>query len=312
MANETRQGRVIITYGKTSVIESDGEQVECFVAKGRRHGKLRPICGDQVEWIPEDTGGGLITKIAERSTELARPDHRGQPRIIAANVDVVVCVVAARPEPDIDMLNRYVVAAELQGIQAMIAINKKELFSAEAEQVLREQLAVFEGLGYPIFWMSAETEDGIEPFAEALAGQVSVLSGVSGVGKSSISTLLLNEEDAEQVRTGKISDRSGLGRHTTTTAQLYALASRYTAGGSLIDTPGVRDFGLWNMPPSELAPGFVEFRPLLGECRFNNCTHLHEPSCAIRDAVSNGDIDQWRYKQYEYALRDMELGQGAF
>lgn len=311
-AKAVRTGRVVITYGKTSIIESAGERVECFVAKGSRHGKLRPICGDQVEWLPEATGGGLITGIAPRRTELARPDHRGQPRIIAANVDVVVCVVAAVPEADVSMLNRYVVAAELQGIQAMIAVNKAELFTDEARAALEAKLKVFATLDYPIFWMSAETGDGVEAFAEALAGKVTVLSGVSGVGKSSISTLLLNEEDAAQVKTGKVSDRSGLGRHTTTTAQWYELAERFGSKGSLIDTPGVRDFGLWSMSPAELAPGFKEFRPYLGQCRFNDCTHLHEPNCAIRDALAAGDIDAWRYEQYQYALRDMEAGRGAF
>jgi ribosome biogenesis GTPase len=244
------------------------------------------VVGDSVEWQPEADGTGTVTRIAPRRTELARVDSRGRPEIVAANITDLVIVIAADPSPDWFLLDRYLAAAELGRLGALIVFNKSDVSVASPSE-----LKDYGRLGYSSSHTSARTGSGLESLADALRGRRSVMIGQSGVGKSSLLNALVG--DAIQ-SVGQLSAKSGQGRHTTTTAVLYSLP----AGGELIDSPGVRDYAPYIADPRIVGDGFREFRPLAPNCRFQDCRHLSEPNCAVKRAVMDGEIAQRRYASY--------------
>jgi ribosome biogenesis GTPase len=217
-----------------------------------------------------------------------------------ATIDqVVVVFAAAHPEPRLRMLDRFLVLAESNELGAVVVVNKVDLVPGDE---VRARFGPYEAAGYPVVYASARTGEGLEELHSLLCGRVSVLTGPSGVGKSS----LLNEiEPGLALRTGAVSEAVGKGRHTTVTAELLPLG----CGGYVADTPGLREVGLWGTPVEELDHYFPEFQPYLGQCRFGfGCSHTHEPGCAIRAAVESGEIPVERYESYRALREGTEAG----
>lgn len=293
--SDTHHGKVIVNFRRHSVVEQeDGTRINCVV-KGR---KLKPVAGDNVLW--EETGeGGAIIEIRPRHGVVQRYDTVRDRQILAANVDQAVIVNAIEPALDWFTLDKYLAAAEASNIAPLIALNKIDLANDEERRELEIRFEVYRALDYPVSFISIEKREGLETFLGLLAGKTNILVGPSGVGKSAISSLILPDED---IRIGDISSASGEGRHTTTATTLYHMA----AGGELIDSPGVREYRLWPMPPRDIAPLFREIRRLQHDCRFANCLHTKEPGCAVKAAVGRADIHERRYASYLALVGIME------
>jgi ribosome biogenesis GTPase / thiamine phosphate phosphatase len=234
----------------------------------------------------------MITEVLPRRNSLARRAAGAQPleQVIVANVDQVVAVVAAaHPAPTWGMLDRHLAAAESLGLSALICMTKLDLADAAA---LDDEVETYRQIGYPVILTSAQTGAGMELLAAALKDRISVLVGKSGVGKTSLLNVL---QPGLGLRVSEVSQQTDKGRHTTTSLELFALE----AGGGIVDTPGMREFGLWDLQGAELAEMFREMRPYLGRCRFGaDCRHGHEPGCAIREAAERGAISPRRYQSY--------------
>ena len=232
-----------------------------------------------------------ITGIEPRRSKLARraPGGARGERVIAANIDQVIIVfAAANPEPHPRMLDRFLVIAEGNDLKARIIINKIDLVDADAA---RERFADYSRAGYPLHFTSVKRGDGLDEVREALAKRVSALSGPSGVGKSSLMNTLF---PGLNLRVGEISESVNKGRHTTVGAMLHPLPG----GGAVVDTPGLREVGMWGLDPAALDVCFPELRPYLSECRFRDCTHSVEPGCAVRAALEAGDVSRARWESY--------------
>lgn len=293
--SNSQPGLVLAHYGQSSLVESgSGDLIRCAT----RRNLPRTVCGDRVMWEPGSPREGVITRVLERTTALVRPDRNNRTRPIAANLDQVVVVLASRPSFEAGMLDRYLVAAELIGATPVIVVNKLDLLDTQGLTRLEQRLAVYRQLGYSLLFTSTRSTDGLKDLHRQLKPHTSILVGQSGVGKSSLVQALLPDL---QVRVGALSELTGLGRHTTTAAQLYHLPD----GGDLIDSPGVRDFALCPVPAAELARGFVEFRPYLGQCRFRNCRHLKEPGCAVQAAAREGVVSAQRLESYRALVTTM-------
>ena len=249
--------------------------------------KLKPICGDYVEL--EDTGTELkIQSICERTNTFDRADRKGQPQHIAANIDQMVIVLAVEPAPTRDIINRYLIAAELNHLQAVLIFNKSDLDS----DVFDEDIERYKSLSYPTIKCSTKNVASLSAVNDIFLNKTSIIVGQSGVGKSSLSQFILQDDS---LKTGKLSQKTGKGAHTTSVTQLYPLNE---PNSYLIDSPGVWEYGLWLMSALELAQGFIEFQAYAGQCKFSNCTHTHEPGCVIQQAVEAGDIMPERYASY--------------
>lgn len=290
-------GLVISQQRSHLVIEDDaGELVHCL-----SRANLGPVvCGDRVIWQRSQAGYGVVGATRPRDSVLLKPALNGDIKPIAANVDQLVIVIAARPEPSLALVDQYLAAARLSGIAPLLLVNKSDLLDTRGRQSMTDTLDEFTRLGIPVVFASAGTGDGLETFTNALNERTSVLVGQSGVGKSSMINALVPDRD---VQTGRLSNATGLGRHTTSTTTLYHLPT----GGSLVDSPGVRQFRLWNLDPETVADGFVELSDLSGQCRFNDCRHEQEPDCAILKAVETGAINARRFESYRNMVNDARL-----
>ncbi len=284
---ESRPGRVVASYGRRVLVEDEQRKRLNCQLKGRR---LKAVCGDQVEWYP-DSSNGVVTAIAARRNELRRPDSRGRVEILAANISQLVVVIAPTPPVDEFLADRYLAAARLMGADSLVVCNKSDQGSVDLAGEYRT-------IGYPVVSVSAKTSESMELLATALTGHTSILVGQSGVGKSSLSNTLI---PGLAVATQTLSEGTGEGKHTTSTAILHHLPG----GGEIIDSPGVREFA---PPPTELKRvdfGFPEFDQPVRECRFNDCLHLKEPQCGVQAAVDSGEISARRYRSYRELLHLM-------
>ncbi len=279
---------VTANRGKTVIIEDQAQQT--FICNIRQNIDTL-VCGDHVIWQQQDETTGVVLALEPRTNYLARPDRRGQAKVVAANIDQLMIVSAVKPALNTRLIDRYLVAAELSDITPLIVFNKIDLPDKIKMNDFQEQLSIYTELGYQVVFTSAKQDKGISDLQSILVDKISVFVGHSGVGKSSIINALLPESPAE---VGEISDSTQKGRHTTTLAQLYHLPN----GGNLIDSPGIREFGLWQVKLQQAAEGFIEFRPYLRHCRFRDCLHEEEPGCRILEAVKEGKITDMRWDSY--------------
>ena len=264
---------------------------------------LKLTVGDRVVLEQDgDDGAWAMSGILPRRSQLARRNPGGGhgERIVAANVDQVVIVfAAANPEPHPRMLDRFLVIAEANELAARIVINKVELVGGAGDA--RTRWMDYERAGYTIHYTSVKQREGLEPLHDALAGVVSVLTGPSGVGKSSLLNAMFLGLD---LRVGEISESVNKGRHTTVGGLLHPLPGM--EGGYVADTPGLREVGMWALSPTELDQCFPELRPFLDGCRFADCRHSVEPGCAVRDAVGRGDVSKARYESFIKLREELE------
>lgn len=285
-------GLIIAVFGSRSLVETaDGGNLECTQP---RH--IRPVCGDRVRYRVKEDGDGHLSVIEPRRNSFPRVDRRGQPRVIAANLDRVFVVVAPEPAPTRFLVDRYLVAAHAVGVEPVVVVNKAD---TDGHAALMERLAEYRELGYTVLATSAHTGEGLESLKELVQAGTGILAGQSGVGKSRLARWLL---PGVTIATDELSHATGKGRHTTTTARLY----HPPGGGSLIDSPGVWEYGLWRMPREQVEQGFIEFRPWLGECRFRDCRHIAEPNCAVKAAVEKGEISGRRWESYQQLLGEVK------
>ncbi len=279
------EGRIIARHGANlAVADSAGNIHLCLSRQNLGH----PVCGDRVVWHATEAGHGVITALLPRSTELSRPDYSGREKPLAANITQLIVVLAPEPEPCEYLIDQYLVAAEKIGVKVLIALNKIDLLDERAATQMKQRLALYEAIGYPVVAISAKRSDGLTPLIERLQGETNILVGQSGVGKSSLIKALL---PSLEIQIGRLSEATGLGRHTTSATTCYTLPE----GGDLIDSPGVRSFRLGTIDPQQLEWGFREFRPYLGHCKFSDCSHQVEPGCALKRAIKDGKITQQRF-----------------
>lgn len=297
-STNTVTGRVITRFGSELIAQTDeGEMLRCTAKRKLEH----IACGDYVTIEIAEHGNSRVVTIAPRHNALTRPDFRGKIRTIAANIDQVIIILSWLPEPFWGLVDRYLIAASLLNTEAILVINKSDLASEYATEKSLDALQEYQQIGYTIIKTEAtdkEHHSDINDLQQALNNNTNILVGQSGVGKSSLAQLLLTDID---IRVGDISN-SGEGQHTTTTTTLYTLPS----GGFLIDSPGVRDYTLSpDISVQALKSGYREFADYSLGCKFNDCTHNHEPQCKVREAYEAGDIPPKRYKRYLYLLSEL-------
>lgn len=266
-------------------------QLRGRLKQGAREGALAAI-GDRVLITQLNGETGVIEEIEPRERLISRmaPTPRGEyHQIIIANPDQAVFVFAcADPEPRMRMLDRFLVIAEKQEIPAIIVANKVDLTGMDlAEQMYTR----YEQIGYPVVYTSAKTGYGVDSLQRCLSGNISVLAGPSGAGKSSLLNAI---QPGLGLEVRKVSQATGKGQHTTVASEMFAL----DGGGYVADTPGLKALALWDIEPEELDGYFPELRPLVPECQFSDCTHLHEPGCAVKNAVARGEVHPERYESY--------------
>ena len=286
--------------GVYRVALDDGTEVEASLRgrlKREVRGGDRVVVGDEVRVLIPEKDGPTIETVLPRRTELLRRALNGRKaKVVAANVDQALVVVAAKaPDPRRELVDRFLALTATAGIPPLLLVNKVDLPGAEA--VAAELAAFYGGLGYPVLSLSAVTGQGLAEARELLAAGRSVIVGPSGVGKSSLLNAL-NPELA--LRTGGLSERRGTGRHTT----VGALLVRLTGGGEVVDTPGFSEAGLWEVEPGDLARAFPEFDEPAEGCRFRGCSHIHEPGCGVQAALETGEIDRERYNSYRRLLAE--------
>jgi ribosome biogenesis GTPase / thiamine phosphate phosphatase len=282
-------GQIIRLYADVATVQFDGREMQAAI-RGRLFTDDPPAVGDWV-MLSETGTGYVITEVLPRKSVLARRAAGSTTRkqVLIANIDqVVVVFAAALPDLNLARLDRFLVVAEANDLPAHIVINKIDLIGKNELQSLLEP---YHEAGYPVHFTSAKSSEGLQELKGALEGRESAFVGPSGVGKSSLLNALYPGLD---LKVGQVSEAYGKGRHTTVGGFLIKLPD----GASVADTAGLREIGLWMVPPDELPYCFPEFRPYLGKCRFNDCAHLAEPGCAVRQALEEGKINPSRYESY--------------
>lgn len=258
--------------------------------------------GDRVSISDDDNGDTMISEIGERKNYIIRqsPQNKNLQHIIAANLDQSMLMASLKnPRTSTGFIDRFLVACEAYHVPAIIVFNKSDLYRDKEMKQFGKIKDTYEAIGYQVMLMSVNAQQGLETFKDILKGKQTLISGHSGVGKSSLINLFLSDHE---IKTRDVSGWSGKGVHTTTFAEMYDLPF----GGTIIDTPGVREFALKEIEPVELSHYFAEMKPLIGKCRFNNCLHTEEPDCAIKEAVAEGRIEVDRYISYLNILGTIE------
>ena len=288
------------------VLTDEGERWQCKVLgrlKRRRRRTTLIVAGDRVTIRPvnAEKREGLIVHIEPRERALSRrrpgTDYPIEDVILANPDEIMVVFAAARPEPNLHLLDRFLVAAEASEVENIfLVINKIDL---TGEEEARRRFGLYEEVGYPVFYTSAKTAAGVDALKQQLRDRITVFAGPSGVGKSSLINCI---EPGLNLRVGEVID-IGKGRHTTRRAELHPLSG----GGFIADTPGLRELGLWDVRPEELSDYFPEIRRLAAQCRFPDCTHVREPDCAVRAAVERGDIPPQRWESYTMLFYGLDI-----
>lgn len=283
-----QSGRVIAHFGANfTVQDTPGDYYYCL----SRRNLPKLVCGDYVTWQATGQHEGVIVELKPRATFLSRPDYQNQLKPIASNIDQILVVIATQPPFDVDLINRYLIAAELTNIVPVIVLNKIDLISQHLFPEVTQQLNIYRHIGYRLIFATKVKKHGLKELRECVEAKTSIFVGQSGVGKSSLIKSLIPDAD---IKVGELSHATGLGKHTTTVSTLFQIDT----GGAIIDSPGIREFGLGHVSQPRVAEGFVEFGEYIKECKFNDCSHRHEPHCAVIEAVQRGDICQQRYQSY--------------
>jgi len=294
--SSTLTGTIIAAHGRHYLADANGEKLQC-VTRGK---KTNVAVGDVVILKRTSNDQAVIEKIADRTTLLYRSDQY-KSKLLAANISRLFIVVATEPSFADDLVSRSLVAAEAAGIEAHIILNKVDVEEPLARA--RERVGLYASLGYPVHELSARTrpEHAVETLMPLLQGQSSIFIGQSGMGKSSLINLLVPDAD---IAVREISEALDTGKHTTTFTRLYWLPEGSSTSASIIDSPGFQEFGLYHLTEGMLERAFVEFKPYLGGCKYYNCRHLAEPSCAVLVAVEEGRIAKMRHALYAQLLHE--------
>lgn len=286
-------GRIVAHLGRALLVEdNEGNTIHCKKCTQLEH----PAVGDYVTWIRTEQGAGRVEKILERKSLLSRPSKNGKTRPVAANLNQIVVILAVKPTIDLLLLDQYLIVCEFQKIAPLIVLNKTDLLDDASKIEIDDLTLIYQSLGYEIIKVSAKNKSGLNILRKRLQNETSLLVGQSGVGKSTITNALLPDLE---LQTKTLSTASGLGKHTTTSSTLYKLPE----GGDIIDSPGVNIFGLAHITEQSLGQGFREIEQLAWQCKYNNCLHIKEPKCAVKDGVENNSISKQRYLRY-LKLRD--------
>jgi ribosome biogenesis GTPase / thiamine phosphate phosphatase len=280
------EGLVVAHLGQGIAVEHDNKIILCQTLR-----KLETVAvGDRVLWSLSAPDQGRIEAILPRRSLLARPARNNKVRPVAANIDTVFVVIAVEPYCDFLLIDQYLAVCENSQINVALILNKVDL-ELEQSESLEQELAIYHSLGYHVHKVSTKTGFGLNDLKLTLHNKVSVLTGQSGVGKSSITNALIPDKN---LKTNTLSDTTKHGRHTTTAATLYHVDT----GGDLIDSPGVAIFGLADLNHQQLAQGYRELMPLIDHCQFNDCSHHQDKGCAVRAAAENGNITMTRYQRF--------------
>lgn len=287
-----RRGLVLSHFGQQLDVEALDEPDKGSIVRCYQRSNLDPlVAGDEVIWQQGSTANVVVAGLPRRSL-LRRPNMFGELKPVAANIDTLVVVIAPLPEPHPNLVDRYLVVAENHGFAPLIVLNKSDLMDGASREPLLAMLASYATLGYPTLLVSSRSREGLPALSERLATSTSIFVGQSGVGKSALVNALLPGVNTLE---GSLSEAVVKGRHTTTSARLF----HFPGGGNLIDSPGIREFGLTHLEPAQLLQGFIEFRPYLDGCRFRDCRHEREPGCRLQEAVAQGRIDPRRLASYQ-------------
>lgn len=289
LTGQEREGLLVAHYGIHAEVETDDRKIiRCHLRKN-----LEPvITGDRVLWLPEGSSEdtGVIVDYLPRKSLLSRPEGRDRIKPLAANIDLLIIVTAPQALFE-HLLDRFLVAAEHFNLEPLILFNKSDLLTEDMRQEVTRRLGVYQSIGYRTLFSNTVRSDGLNDLTRFLKNKNAVLVGASGVGKSSIITSLTQDSS---VKVGETSAK-GQGKHTTTMTRLYHLPNH----GSLIDSPGVREFGLWHMTQEEILQGFIEFKPFLNQCKYRNCQHGKDRGCALNKALEEGKIAKNRFISYK-------------
>ncbi|RMH20352.1 MAG: ribosome small subunit-dependent GTPase A [Acidobacteria bacterium] len=298
---DAREAVVVAVASGRCQVDDGGRRIDCVLpSRLAREQRSRLAAGDRVRYARRRDGSARVLEVLPRTTVLSRPDPHNprRRRVIAANVEVVVHVVSLRQPPlRPGLIDRFLLAIESSGAEPLLCANKIDLVPAGERTAALAPLAPYRRLGVPVLPCSARTGEGVEALRARLAGRSVALVGHSGVGKSSLLNALAGGEIAV---TGSVGGR-GKGRHVTTRADLHRLPGDLR----VIDTPGIRELGLWRIEPRRLARLFPDLDPLARECRFNDCSHLHEPGCGVRAGVADGRLEAARYDAYARIYRSL-------
>ncbi len=298
------KGLVVKNTGSWYIVRTDeGQLLDCKVKGNFRLRGIRstnPVAvGDRVTVVPNAEGSAFITEIEDRRNYVIRKSINlsKQSHILAANVDLALLVVTVtRPQTSTTFIDRFLASAEAYRVPVVLVFNKTDLLDEDSSHYQQMLITLYETVGYQCLTLSAETGEGIEALRELLHSKVTLLSGNSGVGKSTIINKLV---PGANLRTAEISDAHQMGQHTTTFSEMIPIGD-----GWLIDTPGIKGFGTFDIEPEELTSYFREIFRFSSGCRFSNCTHTHEPGCAVLKALEDHYIAQSRYQSYLSMLED--------
>lgn len=289
--------RVTESFGRRVIVEtSAGERMSAELF-GKR---LTCVCGDEVSIRGPSQSSGDVAKVvsvAPRRSLFARTDSRGRTEPLAANLSLIIVIIAPNPEPDLFIADRYLAGAALAGISGALIVNKSELPGAD-DPDFNARVSDYERAGYPVLRVSAKNEPTVAPLRDLLVNKSAMLVGQSGVGKSTLTNRLAPESERA---TRSLSDSTGEGRHTTVSTALFRLAG----GGELVDSPGVRDYAPPPVEDAMVQVGWPEILKLAPECRFNNCLHLREPGCAVLAALTDNTLSARRYESYKRLVNIM-------